>query len=257
MSDINLTETSDAKSASELESILELTHRLSWHQRLETMGVIASSVNHDVNNLLTPIMGYTILAMENLPPGNDEIEGYLEKIYEAGEKAKELTSRLVKQTRKPIEEKFTDFAPEDIVVQAIELVEPVRPSNVKLVKDFRCHELCIKASKTQITQVVMNIIINAYQALAESGGIVTIITMRSVDDVRITISDDGPGISEQDLAHITEPFYTTKSSEKGSGLGLAIVEQILSVISGRLEIESEPGVGSSFTIVIPAHQCQG
>lgn len=228
------------------------TKTLAQHQRLEAIGIMASNVNHEFSNLLTPIMGYSMLAMEKVPAENEELLEDLENIYEASTKAKELVTEFLKLSRKGGDEEYKCFSPDKMLDTVEELLKPSCPSNVVVEKDYHCPQECLCANETQISQVVMNIVINAFQVLEKTGGKVNISTKLVNDVVEIKVSDNGPGISEEELKHIREPFYTTKV-DSGTGLGLAIVDQIVLNHRGELIINSEVGKGSDFTIRIPTN----
>lgn len=238
------------------QRMFDTTRKLSRHQRLETMGVIASSVNHEFSNLLTPIMGYSLLAMEKVPEGNDELMDDLEHVYESANKAKEMVSWLLKMSRKSSDEEYRCFSPDKLMETVENLLQPSCPENVTITRDYNCPDECLCANETQISQAIMNIVINAFQALAKKGGNVHIATRLADENVEISVTDNGPGISEEDLKHIREAFFTTKESDEGTGLGIPIVEQILAMYNGRLIIDSEPGKGSTFVLQIPANQQQ-
>lgn len=239
-------------SSNEMEKIVDKTKELAQHQRLEAIGVMASNVNHEFSNLLTPIMGYTLLAMEKVPDENEALLRDLDHIYEASSKAKELVSNLLKISKRGGAEANKCFSPDGMLDTVEAILKPTCPNNVKVIKKYNCKDEVLCANETQIIQVMMNIIINAFQALSKKGGEVTISTDLINGYVVIRISDNGPGISEEDLKHIKEPFYTTKKDE-GTGLGLAIVEQIIANHRGKFIINSKLGIGSEFIISLPAN----
>lgn len=234
-----------------VQHLFDKTRELSRHQRLETMGVVASSMNHEISNMLTPIMGYSLLAIEKVPEGNDELMDDLEHIYQSAYQAKDLVTQFLKMARKSSDHDYSFFSPDSLMETVESLLQPTCPENVKITRDYNCPEECLYANETQIAQVVMNIVINAFQALTATGGNVHISTRLVDENVEIKVTDNGPGISEEDMKHIREPFFTSKTTDEGTGLGLAIVEQILDIYHGTLGIESKVGKGSSFTILIP------
>lgn len=236
------------------QNLFDMTRQLSRHQRLETMGIISSNMNHEFSNLLTPIMGYSLLAIEKVPDDCDGLMSDLERVYESTLKAKELLENFQKMSRKSADYELSCFSPDKLMLTVEALLEPSRPGNVTLSRDYNCPDECLCANETQISQVVMNIVINAFHALEANGGNIHIATRLADGNVEITVSDDGPGISEEAMKHIREPFYTTSEAHQGTGLGIPIAEQILSLYHGNLLIESEAGKGAKFTIQIPANQ---
>lgn len=234
----------------EMQRMMEMSQNLAHQQQLVQIGTIASSVNHEFSNMLTPVMGYSMLAME-AAGDNEELMDYLEKIYEESSKAKSLVARMLKLSRKArnIER---DFCSPDEILDKVELVlGSSLPKNVEIVKDYNCPDKLIYASETQMEHVLINIINNAFQAMADQGGILTIKTAVSDGHVEFSIKDTGPGLTSEAKEHIFEPFYTTKGEGEGTGLGLAIVKQIIEAHHGRIEVESTLGEGTEFVIVLP------
>ena len=248
--DINLLEKKNEAMRELMESSQELAHQ----QRLVTIGTIASSINHEFSNQLTPILGYSVMAMEKADAGDEEMMDYLEKIYEASSKAKDLVARLLKMSRKSSNMEWGEFSPDEMLENIEHVLSPSLPKNVDIVKNYNCPEKCLYASESQIEQVVMNIILNAFQAMSQDGGVLTITTIRSDDYITISMRDTGPGIPQDILNHIFEPFYTTKAEDKGTGLGLTIVAQTIEAHHGTVEVTSEVGVGTEFLIKLPIYK---
>ena len=234
----------------ELQRMMEMSQNLAHQQQLVQVGTIASSVNHEFSNLLTPVMGYSVLAME-IAGDNEELMDYLEKIYEESSRAKTLVARMLKLSRKAGNLERTQCSPDELLDKVEVVLASSRPKNVEVIKDYNCPEKLILARETQLEHVLINIIHNAFQAMADKGGILTI-TTRVVDDhVEYSIKDTGPGLTEENKMHIFEPFYTTKADGEGTGLGLAIVKQIVEDHHGRIEVASVLGKGTEFVIIIP------
>lgn len=238
----------------EMKDLIEATRNISRHHRLETIGVMASNVNHEFSNLLTPIMGYSLLAMEKVPDDNEELMSDLEHIYEASTKAKDLVSQLLKMSRKGADDEYKCFSPDDLLDKVEEILQPSCPSNVSVTKDYNCAGIDLCANEVQITQVIMNIVINAFQALEKTGGNINISTKADDEYVDIIISDNGPGIAEEDIEHIFDPFFTTKDANKGTGLGLSVVKQIIDIHRGKIIVNSKIGQGTEFIIKLPLNQ---
>jgi len=235
----------------QMEELNEKLRELEHHQRLETIGTMTSGIAHEFNNLLAPIMGYSIMTLEKLDP-NDEVlyDGVLE-IYNASKKAKDIISRLSDLARKNTEKVFTRIEPDAMINRAISVTAPSLPKNVDLMRDFNCKGRYINGNETQLSQLLINLIINAFQALSAEGGTVTVGTEAKDGEVIITISDDGPGIPDNIKESIFEPFFTTKEAGAGTGLGLAIVRQAAEDHGGRITLDSEEGKGSCFKVYIP------
>lgn len=235
-----------------LQELLHAADELSHQQRLVTIGTLASSANHEFSNLLTPILGYSVMAMEKA--GDDEeLLDYLEKIYLAASKSKELVARFLRMSRRKATRERVDISPDELLESAEKILSPSRPYNVMVITDYGCPDKCLYAYETEIEQVMINLILNAFQAMKNDGGTLKISTSHNEEYVEIVLADNGPGIPEESLNHIFEPFYTTKSDDSGTGLGLSIVNQIIEAHHGRVEVESTVGIGTTFRIVLPIY----
>lgn len=236
------------------EAAEELTRKLeqlAHHQRLETLGTLTSSIAHEFNNLLTPIMGYSMMALEQLPPEDALFDDILE-IYNASQKAKTIISRMSDLARKNTATAFRPVSPDQLVKKILAIVTPSCPPNVELVLNLGCGEQQFTANEIQITQLLLNLILNGFQAMEETGGTLTVETAFLEDHLHIRIRDTGCGIPEALREQIFNPFFTTKEAGKGTGLGLAIVAQVVEDHRGEITVESAPGEGSCFSIRLPA-----
>lgn len=225
----------------------ELTH----HQRLETIGTLTAGIAHEFNNLLTPIMGYSILVMEKLPPEDTESYDSMLEIYTASRKAKEIISRLSSLSRKNPVSSFQPLRLDEVVEHALAVAAPIQPKKVEVKSSLNCGETLLSGNEVHMTQMLLNLFINAFQAMETEGGILTVSTGVEGKNVWIRVEDNGPGIPLQAQEKIFEPFFTTKDQGKGTGLGLAIVRQVAEDHGGSVEVQSAPGSGASFTIHLP------
>lgn len=235
----------------QMEELNRKTQELAHHQRLETIGTLTSSIAHEFNNLLTPIMGYSLMTLEQLPqdeggPYDDVLE-----IYNASVKAKDIISRLSELSRKNTEMKFQTINPDELVNKVLHVTSPALPKNVDIFRNLNCSDKYIEGNEVQISQLILNLIINAFQALGEEGGEVRVTTKRVGSDILFEVADNGPGIKDEIKEKIFDPFFTTKESGAGTGLGLAIALQAAEDHKGRMEVESEEGKGTSFKVYIP------
>ena len=235
-----------------MQLLVEKQRSLAHHQRLELIGTLTSGIAHEFNNLLTPIMGNSILSMELLPDGNEEIMDNLTEIYDASSRAKTLVYRISALSRKNNEASFRCFSPDKLLEKVEQMAGTSLPENVEIIRDYNCPEECLCANETQVGQLLLNIVINAFQAMAENGGTLRISTEVDQNIVVFRFHDTGPGISPEALEHIFEPFFTTKEIGHGTGLGLAICHQIAEDHGGTIEAESTVGVGTTFTVRLPA-----
>ncbi len=237
-------------------------------QKLESLGLLAGGIAHDFNNLLTGIMGHTSLALLDLPP-NHELQPHLTAIDQASQRAAELCNQLLayagrgQRSREPV-----DLSALVREMGSILRLPASRSGQVTISYDLAPNLPAVVVEATQIRQVVLNLLTNAIEALGERGGAVVLRTgtvTLSAADVRrlnlmpavapgqyvtISVSDTGIGMNEATLRRIFDPFFSTKP--KGHGLGLAAVQGIVRRHQGAIQVESTPGIGSTFTVYLPA-----
>jgi signal transduction histidine kinase/CheY-like chemotaxis protein len=239
-------------------------------QKMETIGTLAGGIAHDFNNILTPILGYTEMALEELP-AESTLRYDVEQISNAATRGKDLVqqiltfSRQVDVDKKPIELHH-------VVKEVMNLIRASFPSNIEIHQDLKEDCGTVLADSTQMHQIIMNICTNAYHAMMTKGGrlevkldvldvngkkMKTANKIKSGTYVRLSISDTGHGMDKQTISRIFEPFYTKKEVGSGSGLGLSVVHGIVSNYSGTIEVESTPGKGSKFMIYLPQHTAEG
>ncbi len=236
-----------------MEELMRKTQELEHIQRLEMIGTMTSGIAHEFNNLLTPIMGYSIMTLEKIPEEDTELSENVIEIYNASRKAKDVIRRLSELSRKNDSSTMTRLSPEDVIRKVWETALPAKPKNVVAVIESDCGDWMFNANETQMTQLFLNLIINAFHAMEENGGTLRI-SVRAVNvtnEVVFQISDTGTGIPEEVLPHIFAPFYTTKEAGKGTGLGLAIAKNVVDQYNGSINVKSEPGKGSTFTVRLP------
>jgi two-component system NtrC family sensor kinase len=217
--------------------------------RLATIGQLAAGVTHELNEPLGSILGFAQLAKKS-PELPAQVQQDLTKIESATLHAREVVRKLMLFARQKPPCK-TLASVNEIVLDSVALLEA---RGAKLGVSFDCRlgqELPqITADPSQITQVAVNLMVNAIQAMPE-GGLVVVETSREGDEVALAVSDTGIGISEAERERIFDPFYTTKSASEGTGLGLAVVHGIVAAHRGRIEVSSKVGVGSQFRVVLP------
>lgn len=231
-----------------LEALNQQTQQLAHHQRLEIIGTLTSSIAHEFNNLLTPIMGYSLMALEKLPPEEGGIYDDILEIYNTSRKAKEIISRLSDLARKNPSMAFRPVSPDDMIHKTLHVAAPAKPENTEIRLDLNCWEQRILANEIQISQLLLNLILNGFHAIGERTGVLTIKTSFDETHIHISISDTGCGIPEDVLPKIFDPFFTTKEPEKGTGLGLAIVAQVVEDHSGSISVESKVNEGTTIAV---------
>ncbi|MDO4975339.1 MAG: HAMP domain-containing sensor histidine kinase, partial [Alphaproteobacteria bacterium] len=217
------------------------------HQRLETIGTMTAGIAHEFNNLLTPILGYSVMTMEKYSD-EEELQENLTEVYNATMKAKDIVSGLADLSRKGNKESFKRIVFDEVLKNVVKETNPVKPDNVSIIEKFGCGNRCILGDSTQISQVAVNIVLNAYDAMKPDGGTLTVSSSYKNKKIIVEFSDTGHGMSTETIANIFDPFYTTKESGKGTGLGMAISAQIVEMHDAKIFIDSELGKGSTFRI---------
>jgi len=234
-----------------LETLKRQSEQLEHHQRLHIIGTLTSSIAHEFNNLLTPIMGYSMLALEKIPPEDEKLYDDILEIYNTSCKAKTIISRLSALSRKNTENSFRQISPDDLIRRTLEVAAPAKPEGVEVRLNLNCQEQRIEANEIQISQLLLNLILNGFDAIGDQNGILQIDTSFDETGIRITVTDSGCGIPAESLSKIFEPFFTTKEAGKGTGLGLAIAAQTVEDHHGKIEVKSRPAEGTAFTVNLP------
>jgi signal transduction histidine kinase len=229
----------------------ELEAQLRHAQKMETLGVIASGIAHDFNNLLTGILGYAELLKAELG-GEGELHEAAEMIESAASQAAQLSAQMLTLARGG-ESQRVRVDVHRVLRQVIDLLGSGNGKAVRLEARFCEEPLAVEAEPTQIFQVFLNLALNARDAVSR-GGSVAIQTDLNGDGhwVRVSVIDNGVGIPEELRERIFEPFFTTKEGAQGTGIGLAVVRRIVEDHAGRVELESAPGQGSRFSVLLPA-----
>ena len=228
-------------------------------QKLEVIGRLAGSVAHDFNNLLTIVSGFTELLGQSMEP-DETHQMYLDEITKASNQAASLTQQLLAFGRRQLlQPRVIDL--NDIVRSMETMLRRLIGENLELVTMLEASPSHIRADAVQIQQALLNLVINARDAMPTEG-MVVITTGNSreaigsdaqaIPLVTLSVSDSGHGMDHDTLARIFEPFFSTKEVGKGSGLGLATVDGIVAQSGGRIRVDSEPGQGTTFTILLPS-----
>ena len=227
---------------------LRLEEELRQAQRSEALGRLAGGIAHDFNNLLTAIGGYAELALRR-PDDPAAVEIALRGLIEATDAGATLTAQLLAFSRREPAQ-FVPFQLNNIVRSTVTLLQRLIGSGVAVTLELDPDIPIIEADPGQLGQIVLNLALNARDAMP-GGGTLTIATRRVGADVALVISDTGAGMSEEVLRRAFEPFFTTKESGSGTGLGLSIVLGIAEQSGGRVSLESVLGKGTTVTIVFP------
>lgn len=236
-----------------MEDLIHKTRALAHHQRLETLGTLTSSIAHEFNNLLTPIMGYSLMGLEKLQPEEELYDDLLE-IYQSSRKAKQIISRLSDLSRKNTDATFRQISPDELIQKTLDVVMPAKPKKVQVNLNLNCWDQRITANELQMSQLLINLILNGFQAMGDNAGVLTIATSIDESDMYIQVTDTGCGIPKDVQSKIFEPFFTTKETGKGTGLGLAIVAQVVEDHRGKIRVASTIGKGTTMTVRIPRNR---
>lgn len=234
-------------------------------QKLESIGRLAGGVAHDLNNMLSPILGFGEMLMEETEKTDGRYE-MMEEIVKAGKRARDMVRQLLAFSRRQtLEFKIIDL--NDLLINFEKLLARTITENVIINLDLAPDLPRVVGDIGQLEQVVMNLAVNAQHAMAATGGTMTISSSsQQIDEdqiidqedfkpglyVILRIHDTGEGISSDVAEHIFEPFFTTKAMDEGSGLGLATAYGIIKQHGGGIHVESEQGKGTMFTIYLPA-----
>jgi PAS domain S-box-containing protein len=241
-----------------------LEAQLRHAQRMDAIGTLAGGVAHDFNNILSALIGYTELALDDAKKGSLQYEN-LQEVLVAGSRAKDLVqqiltfSRQSDQEQKPVNVQL-------IAKEALKLIRASIPSTVQIKQNIQSEAL-VMGDSTQIHQVIMNLCTNATQAMDDKGGVLTVdlvdikLDSEFISDypelkpgtyINLTVTDTGCGMVPDVLDKIFDPFFTTKEKSKGTGMGLSVVHGIVHSHGGIIYISSEPGQGSTFRVLLPS-----
>jgi signal transduction histidine kinase/ActR/RegA family two-component response regulator len=249
------------KRAEALRQRLEV--RLRTAQKLEAMGTLAGGIAHDFNNILGAILGYAELAQTQAQP-HSALHEQLEGVMGAGLRAKSLVQRILAFSRSGLGERRPVHV-QSVVAEALDQLQASLPPGQQLRRDLRAGDAALVGDPAQIHQVVMNLGTNALQASRTPGTVwVTLAPhtlqapqhatsgeLRAGEYLALVVRDEGTGIEPAQLERIFDPFFTTKDVGVGTGLGLSLVHGIVTELRGAVDVHSEPGHGSTFTVLLP------
>lgn len=240
----------------------ELEQRLFQMQRMQALGNLAGGIAHDFNNILQVIIGYAELGMHEAGAGGGENE-YLGQVLSAARRGADLASKILTFSR-PREQERRPMRIQAVINEAMGLLRGALPATIRIHEDIDPMCPAILGDPTEVHQIVMNICMNAYHAMRERGGVLSLSLQecRIEDDLPdlpagsyavLHVGDTGHGMDETTLSRVFEPYFTTKKREEGTGLGLATAHGIVTAYGGAIRVESEVGAGSTFHIYLPTH----
>ncbi|MBU1139651.1 MAG: response regulator [Proteobacteria bacterium] len=246
------------------DEVQKKTAELQQAQKLEAIGTLAGGIAHDFNNILAAIMGFTDLALLKTEM-DSELTDYLHQVQKASRRAKDLVLQILTFSRKndterhPIQAALT-------ITETLKFTQATLPATVRITQHINAQQTMILADPTEIHQIITNLCTNAFHALPDEKGTITVtldnltITADDLhkhpqlpggDYLQLTVSDDGCGMDLATQSAIFDPFFTTKEKGQGTGLGLSVVHGIVTDWGGTIKVKSEPGKGSTFTLLFP------
>jgi two-component system NtrC family sensor kinase len=236
------------------DQLAAMQARVAQSERLASVGMLAAGVAHEVNNPLGSILSLTALTLEDLPPGDPNREG-LEVVLRQAERCRDIVRKLLEFSRRA-EPKAELLDLNEVLEETHSLIaRQAAFHNIEVVKAWAPDLPRVLGDKSQLTQVFMNMMINAVQSMGERGTL-TLATRISGAGVEVEIRDTGCGIPRELVGQIFDPFFSTKSSGQGTGLGLSIAYGIVTAHQGTITVESEPGHGTAFRVRLPGAEVQ-
>jgi len=250
----------ERKKAEEEKERLE--SQLRQAQKMEAIGTLAGGIAHDFNNILTPIAGYSEMALDAVPPESTTYND-LQEVLAAATRASDLVRQILTFARQRDHE-LVPVRVTPVVKEVMKLLRASLPSTIEIRQQLGATSETILADPTELHQILMNLCTNAGHAMRETGGILTVslADVALTDDrpspratggpfVKLSVSDTGHGIEPEALERIFNPYFTTKSKQEGTGLGLAVVHGIVENYGGHVTVDSTVGQGTTFDVFLP------
>ncbi|MBI9082341.1 MAG: response regulator [Desulfobacterales bacterium] len=241
-----------------------LERQIRHSQKMEAIGTLAGGVAHDFNNILYPIIGFTEMALDDLPDESSSRES-MQEVLIAAHRAQDLIRQILTFSRLDAPDRIP-LEMQPLITEALNLLRAALPANVEIQKqiDSRCGP--VLANPSQIQQIIINLCTNAFHAMTPQGGVMTVtletVRIASEDNPRdldldsatyakLTVHDTGSGMADEIRERIFEPYFTTKTTGDGTGMGLAVIHGIVKAYDGDIQVRSTPGLGSVFEIYLP------
>jgi len=247
----------DTTDLNKMEAQLQKAHKM------EAIGTLAGGIAHDFNNILFPMFGYLEMMLEDVSE-DDPLRSHLEEVFVGAKRARDLVQQILTFSRQK-DHQMKPLKVHLVIKEALKLLNSSLPSTIEISQNIKTGCGLVMADPIRIHQIIMNLCTNAYHAMEERGGKLTVNlkevelaaeelkdpTMIPGPHVSLTVADTGPGMEQSIIDRIFDPYFTTKEEGKGTGLGLAVVHGIVKSQGGHISVYSEPGKGAEFKVYLP------
>ncbi len=241
----------------------QLEDQLQLARKLEALGTLAGGVAHDFNNILAAIVGYGELAQAAATPGSAQAR-QLNQVLRAGQRGKALVERILSFSRSA-PRVHTAFLLQPVIDEVLQLLAASLPAGVRLDRRLHAAQATIAGDATAVYEAAMNLCTNALQAMPQGGTLGVALAAVALTEpldlrekrlppglyARLSVTDDGPGITAEVMVRLFEPFFTTKGQSKGTGLGLAVVHGVMADLDGSIDVQNRAGGGARFDLYFP------
>jgi two-component system, cell cycle sensor histidine kinase and response regulator CckA len=247
-----------------------LEKQIRQSQKMQALGTLAGGIAHDFNNMLFAILGFTRLGLKRCPD-DEALQEYLAQIQKAAERSADLVRQILTFSRQTEPEKRTVHLV-TLIKEVAALLGATLPTEIEIRTVLKAERDAVLGDPSQIHQVVMNLCTNATQAMRDKGGLleISLLEVRATEwpeatdqelpsgpCLELRIRDTGPGMDQETLDKIFDPFFTTKGPGEGTGMGLSVAHGIVQGHDGVIHVESRPGQGSLFRVLLPLHHANG
>jgi len=243
-----------------------LANKLQQAQKMESIGNLAGGIAHDFNNILSCIIGYTEIVLDEIQKGSTH-EEHLREVLTAGKRAKDLVTQILAFARRS-DEQMQPIRIDIVIKEVLKFLRSTIPASIEIRQNISSNCL-VMANLTQVHQILMNLCANAAYSMEETGGVLEVVLNDVLQEqtaelagsglspgryIELKVSDTGSGIPPEVMEHIFEPYFTTKPQGEGTGLGLSVVYGIVESYGGRIFVESAVGQGTIFSVYLPVTQ---